>query len=59
MTQVLEEWVIRVQVTPDQKRRLRQLAIERDQELREMFTDALQTSPLTATAFTDAKGATE
>lgn len=47
----LGEWVVRVQVTPAQRKALKQLAVEREQELRELFTAALQTSPLTRQAF--------
>jgi ribosomal protein L20 len=47
----LVEWVVRAQVTEDQRKALKQLAIERDQEVRELVTAALQTSPITRRVF--------
>lgn len=52
MTEVLTEWVVRVQVTPAQRKALKQLAVERDEELRGLMTWALRTSPITRSAFT-------
>ena len=45
------EWVVRAQVTEDQRKALKQLAIERDQEIRDLVTAALQTSPITRKVF--------
>jgi hypothetical protein len=47
----LTEWVVRVQVTDAQRKAMKQLAVERDQEIRELVTAALQTSPLTQKVF--------
>lgn len=43
--------VLRVTVTDDEWKALRTLAIERDQELRQLATAALHTSPLTKGVF--------
>jgi hypothetical protein len=47
MTNEQTDWVVRVQVTDAQRKALKQLAVERDQELRWLMTDALSTSPIT------------
>jgi hypothetical protein len=49
-TEVIE-WVVRLQVTEAQKKALRVLAVERDQEIGEMMTAAISTSPITRKAF--------
>ena len=43
--------VVRVSMTDAQWKAFRVLAVERDQELRELVTAALQTSPLTKKVF--------
>jgi len=48
----LVEWVVRVQVTEDQRKALKQLAIERDEEVRSLMTWALRSSPITRKVFT-------
>ena len=45
------EWVVRVQLTGSQRKAIKQLAVERDQEIRELVTAALQTSPITRKVF--------
>lgn len=47
----LVEWVVRAQVTEDQRKALKQLAIERDEEIRDLVTWALRTSPITRRVF--------
>lgn len=51
MTTELVEWVVRVQVTEAQRKALKQLAMERDEEIRGLITWALRTSPLTKKVF--------
>jgi hypothetical protein len=43
--------VLRATMTDDQWKAFRVLAVEREQELRELVTAALQTSPLTKKVF--------
>jgi hypothetical protein len=43
--------VVRARATDKQWRKLKTLAIERDMEIRELVTAALQTSPLTEKVF--------
>lgn len=43
--------MVRVQATDAQWKALRLLAVERDQEIRELVTAALQTAPLTRRVF--------
>jgi len=47
----LTEWVVRLQVTKTQKRALKQIALERDEEVRSLMTWAVRTSPITRKAF--------
>jgi len=53
MTEALTEWVVRVQVTDEQRKALKRIALERDEELRGLFTWALRTSPITKPAFVE------
>jgi hypothetical protein len=51
MTTELREWTVRLQVTPEQYRALRKLAVEREQPVHALIVAALQTSSLTHLAF--------
>jgi hypothetical protein len=51
MTNTLRDRVVRIFATDDQWKALRRLALDRDQEIRELVTAALQTSPLTKGVF--------
>jgi len=43
--------VVRILATDAEWKRIKMLAVERDQEIRELVTAALQTSPLTKKVF--------
>lgn len=45
------EWVVRLRVTEDQRKAIKVLAVERDQELADLLTAAVETSPLTKKVF--------
>ena len=45
------ERVVRILVTDDEWKRLKMLAVEREQEIRQLMTAALQTSRLTKGVF--------
>lgn len=47
----LVTWVVRVQVTDEQRKALKQLAIERDEEISGLMTWALRSSPITRKVF--------
>lgn len=47
----LGTWVVRVQVTEAQRKALKQLAIERDEEISSLMTWALRSSPITRKVF--------
>ena len=51
MSSTTPDRVVRIQVSDDEWKRLKVLAVERDQELRELMTAALQTSPITKKVF--------
>jgi len=51
MADTLRDRVVRVFATDDQWKALRKLALDRDQEIRELVTAALQTSPITKAVF--------
>lgn len=56
MATELVDWVVRVQVTPAQKKALKHLAMMRDEEIRGLITWALHTSPLTRKVMKEADG---